>query len=326
MAAQKKYRTLLNKEMGLVFTAVLAIYLFFRSFDAFEIIYGFTREYEHFEIDEVVLLFLSLPLPFAWLAYRKSKRTEKEFQRRIALEQKMAQMHRMDSLGKLAGGVAHELSNQLLPVLTMAELMQKRFPENSEDRRKMDLIYMSARNANETIGKILAFSRDGDGQSATCDVAKVAMETKDIIAISCPLNISFSMQLGDGLGQVGLPDHELQSLLVNPAINAFDAIGLRNGAVSIEISALERQALVDLPDWQHDAAVLIKIQDDGPGMPQDVGRRIFEPFFTTKTVGEGTGLGMSLVHSHVSNAGGQIAVESAAGQGCIISIFLPPAN
>lgn len=326
MAALRKYRIFVNKETGLVFVATLALYLLFRSLDAFEALYELTREYEHLEVDEFVLLFLSLPLPFAWLAYRRSKRTEKEFQRRIELEQKIAQMHRMDSLGKLAGGVAHELSNQLLPVLTMAELLQKRFPEDSEDRRKMDLIYASARNANETIGKVLAFSRMDDGQSAVCDVAKVATETKDIIAISCPLNVSFSMRLADGLGEVGLPDHELQSMLVNPAINAFDAIGLRNGSVSIEISTLKHQMLGDLADWQHDTAVLIKVRDDGPGMTQEVSRRIFEPFFTTKTVGEGTGLGMSLVHSLVSNAGGQIEVESQTGQGCTISIFLPPAN
>lgn len=326
MTAIKKYRIFMNKETGLVFAAILAIYLFFRSFDAFETIYGFTREYEHFEVDEFVLLFLSLPLPFAWLAYRRSKRTEKEFHRRIALEQKLAQMHRMDSLGKLAGGVAHELSNQLLPILTMAELMQTRFPDDSEDRRKMNLIYTSARNANETIGKILVFSRKGDEQSAVCDVAKVARETEEIIAISCPLNVSFSMRLRNGLGEVCLPDHELQSLFVNPTINAFDAIGLHKGAVSIEVSLLDHQALGDLENWQHEAAVLIKIQDDGPGMSQEVVHRIFEPFFTTKTVGEGTGLGMSLVHSLVSNAEGQIKVESEAGQGCTISIFLPPAN
>ncbi len=324
-AGEKKQRLYIDLTIALGVSIVTLV--IFHIFDTFEGLYAFSRAYEHLEADELILVLLSMPLPVAWLAYRRFSDAEAEFSKRIKLEKALEQSRRMEAMGTLASGVAHEINNQLVPIITMAELLRDHTDKNNPDHRKLELIFSSASNAKKTVSKILAFSNAGDNQGRTSDAALVCVETEELLKISCPPNVSFSVRLADRLGKVPLAAHDLQSVLVNPVVNAFDALRDRDGdspgAVVVDVyrsNSNDTNAPNDLTEGSY---ICIRVADNGPGVPPENIKRVFDPFFTTKPVGSGVGLGMSVVYGLVKGVHGNVVLESKIDQGTICSIFLP---
>lgn len=312
-----------DRDLIAAVAACLLIFAMFHLFDTFEGIYAFTRAYEHLELDEFFLLLLSMPLPVAWLAYRRSNATEREFRKRLVLEKALAQSHKMESLGTLAGGVAHELNNQLLPVISMSEILRDDADQNSPQRRKLDLILSSASNAKQTVEKILAFSHGGEMHGTSADVAVICRETRDLLLVTCPPSVNLTMRLDEPLGRVGMPPHDLQSVIINPVVNAFDVLENGPGNVLIDASVVDSGEPPLWPGAQDGPYVRIRVHDTGPGMTPEVKERIFDPFFTLKPVREGVGLGMSIVYGLVKAAAGYVVVDTALGEGSVITVFLP---
>jgi two-component system cell cycle sensor histidine kinase/response regulator CckA len=233
-----------------------------------------------------------------------------ETERRV-LEQQLQHAQKIEALGQLAGGVAHDLNNALVPVLAMTELVLQDLPAGSSDRGLLQLVLAGAKRARELVGQILAFSRREQASRHEFDLTDIAGEALMMLRASIPSTIALVDHIEPALSMMGDPG-QLHQVLVNLVVNAAQAIGDRQGTVTVRA---ERES-----DGSH---IRLSVADTGCGMDGVTRERVFEPFFTTKEVGKGTGLGLSIVHGIVTNHGGTIAVESAPGQGTRFDILLP---
>jgi PAS domain S-box-containing protein len=261
------------------------------------------------------LLVIYRPLPAGgrlglWTDITAIKRAEVE---RRALEAQLHHSQRLEALGTLAGGAAHEINNALVPAVMLAKLMAKSQPEGSRERRNLELIHAGATRSRDLVKQILAFSRKG-GEGApqhAIDLASVLGQALGLMSATVPTSIRIVEALEPTPCVNGDPG-QLEQVVVNMITNAMHAIGDAHGAITVSLR----------PDGDGMHACL-SIADTGCGMDDATASRIFEPFFTTKPVGEGTGLGLSVVHGIIEAHGGRIEVKSALGQGSCFSVILP---
>jgi len=251
------------------------------------------------------------------------KEKDQEMQRRIELERVISHSNKLESLGTLASGMAHELNNQLLPVMTMAELVLDRMEKSNPEHRKMELVLASASNAKKTVSKILEFSRISGEMIGACEVAEVCRATKDVLEATCAANIRLTMDVDKHIGIVNIAKDDLQGVILNLCSNAFDSLGALAGDVAFEGSVIELDGTTDLSRLPVGTYAKISVRDTGSGMNANVRDRIFDPFFTTKPVGCGVGIGLSIVYRMIKQAGGEIQVESEQGQGSTFTVYLP---
>lgn len=312
-----------NNDIVITILFVAVIFGVFHFFDAFEKIHALTRRHEDWELDEFVLLLLALPLPISWLAYCRSREAVREATRRRELEKRQAHWHKLESLGTLASGMAHEINNQLLPVTTVAEIVRDQMADSDPNRQKMDLIIASAANARNTVSKITAFSRMPEGHSGTCEVTKACRAAEDVLRATCPPNARLAFHVEEGIGTVNMAEDDLQGAVVNLFSNAVDALDVESGDVSVMVCATKLGGERDPCGLPAGNYAKVTVRDTGVGIAPDVVDRIFDPFFTTKVVGKGVGLGLAIVQNEVRRAGGDIRIESGQGQGTTIAIYLP---
>jgi len=292
-------------------------------FDLFEVLYETTRAHEDWELDEFILLVLVMPLPLAWFAYRKANELSKEMENSLKLEQALAHSDKMKSLGVLAGGVAHEINNQLLPILSMAELARDSMEPSSKDHRKMEIILKSAQNAQHTVSKILLFSRNDERSKDSCDLVSTWNTLESVLRTICPANITLNISLNGAGGVIHMSDDDFQSIIVNLFSNAIDAIADELGTVLIQASVEKPENDGDLLTPKSCCTLKLKVADTGPGIDQEDRKRIFDPFFTTKAPGKGVGLGLSIIYSFIQEAGGAIVLDSEVKSGCQFNISIP---
>ncbi len=302
---------------------VLALFLLFHFIEAFELLYDLTREQEDWQADEFVLLFLALPVPLIWFSLRRITEARKAAGQRLMLEQSLSHSRKLESLGTLAGGVAHEINNQLTPVLSMSEMLLSHLDEADPARRKLELIQRGASRARETVLRIKEFSRSGERAQGNCNVAKTIEYTRELVTHFTPSSIQIDYQLQNVYGESPISCVDLEAVIINLFSNAIDAIG-QDRTGKIVLQAETRKLLVGpnnlLPEGVY---ACISISDTGCGIPEELQKRIFEPFFTTKDVGKGMGLGLSIIHSTLQRAGGDIQLRSEPGSGASFTIYLP---
>ena len=230
------------------------------------------------------------------------------------LYQQLLQAEKMAALGQTISGVAHELNNPLATILSWAE----RLAEKTLDppaRRGVDVILGEADRAARIVRNLLTFARKRQSTRRMIDVNQVVTDTLALRAYEHRLtNISVNAALASGLPQVFADPHQIQQVLLNLVINAEQAMLSANGRGSLVIRT-----------WHNsdDDAVVIEVNDDGPGIPVEVRTKIFDPFFTTKEVGKGTGLGLTVAYAIVQEHGGHIRVESRPGRGASFVVELP---
>ncbi|MEX0299128.1 MAG: sensor histidine kinase, partial [Kordiimonas sp.] len=302
---------------------LVVLYLIARSTDAFEFVYAVTRDYEHWDLDEIILLVLVSPIPLAWLALRKMRQVAKEVKNRLEYEQALAESSKMQSLGVLAGGVAHEINNQLLPILTMSELLHARLDKEGPNHRKAELILKAAQNTQETVAKILMFSRKDLEVKGEGDLSMIWGSIEDLLPALCPANVKLLFDVSDCKGLVPVSETDIQGVIVNLFSNAVDALGAASGTITITAVAGKRGDDNSLSKLKAENYVKIGVNDTGPGMETKIQEKVFDPFFTTKGPGEGVGLGLSIVYATVQQAEGQIVVSSELGQGTQFDVYLP---
>jgi two-component system cell cycle sensor histidine kinase/response regulator CckA len=227
----------------------------------------------------------------------------------------LLQAEKMAALGQTISGVAHELNNPLATILSWAERLSKKAPVDSQVRRGLEIILSESERAARIVRNLLTFARKRQTTRAMVDVNQVVRETLALRSYEQRVsNISVIDALAAGLPQVFADSHQVQQVLLNLMINAEQAM----------LSSHGRGILV-LRTW-HDAdreSVVLEINDDGPGVPDDVQPKIFDPFFTTKDVGKGTGLGLTVAYAIVQEHGGRIRLESQAGQGASFYVEFP---
>ena len=250
---------------------------------------------------------------------RKNAEAEKE-----RLETQLRQSQKMEAMGTLAGGIAHDFNNILGAILVYGELAQKAAPQGSVVRRYLDNVMHAGGRAKALVERILAFSRSGLGERGPVNVQAVIEETLELLAASLPPGVRLARRFDAGNAAVVGDATQLHQVAMNLCTNALQA--MENGGVlevvldRVEVPQRRRLSHGDLGPGNY---VRLCVSDTGSGIPPHVLDRMFDPFFTTKGVGEGTGLGLSLVHGIVADLGGGIEVRTTVGEGTTFTIWLP---
>jgi PAS domain S-box-containing protein len=232
----------------------------------------------------------------------------------------MARAQRLESIGTLAGGIAHDLNNVLLPILFSAELLLDD-ERDSERREDLSAIATAARRGAAMIRQLLAFARGSETHHTTVDLRSVVGEVVALIRETFPKSIAIEVVPTASACRVEGDATHLHQVLMNLCVNARDAMP-DGGRLVIELQTLPADRVPEAREGTEVCAI-VSVRDTGTGMTREVRERIFEPFFTTKAVGEGSGLGLSTSHALVRGHGGVITVESEVGVGSEFRVILP---
>ena len=258
---------------------------------------------------------------------RQLRRAEEAEAERARLEARLQQTRRLEALGTLAGGIAHDFNNILGAILGFGEMAQARAEAGSALARYVDQMMQSGVRARLLVKKILDFSRAGVAERAPVHLQAVVEEVVAMLMPSLPPGVHVATRLAAGDAAVVGDATELHQVAMNLCTNAVRAIP-DEGEVGV---TLERRALDAPRSLQHgdlapgEYACLV-VSDTGEGIAPDALARVFDPFFTTRKPGEGTGLGLSVVHGIVADLGGAIDVESEPGRGTRVAVWLPVAG
>lgn len=245
-----------------------------------------------------------------------------------SLEAQVREAQKMTAIGTLAGGIAHDFNNIIATILGNAELVRQDVEEIPAALVSIEEIRKAGIRGRDLVRQILSFSRRESVERVVMDLEPVVQEVARLLRSTLPAKLSLVVQCAPDVPRVLANEGQIKQILINIATNAMQAMRGQDGLIEM---VLEHSTLnADLPGGagKHgltagQQVLVITIRDNGPGMEASVLARIFEPFFTTKPVGEGTGLGMSVVHGIVQSHDGAITVQSAPGQGAAFCIYLP---
>ncbi|MDB6013588.1 MAG: sensor hybrid histidine kinase [Gammaproteobacteria bacterium] len=240
------------------------------------------------------------------------------------LETQLRQSQKMEAIGTLAGGIAHDFNNILGAILGYGELAQQQAASGSTLRRYLDNVMHAAERAKALVDRILGFSRSGLGERVPMNVQSVIEETLELLSASLPAGVRLEKRLEAGGAAVVGDATYLHQVAMNLCTNALHAME-HGGVLSVVLERvdLSGQQVLSRGTVPPGSYVRLSVGDTGSGIPPGVLERMFDPFFTTKGVGQGTGLGLSLVHGIVTELGGAIDVTTKAGKGTRFSIWLP---
>ncbi len=239
------------------------------------------------------------------------------------IENQFLQAQRMESIGALAGGIAHDLNNILAPMLTAVQILQLRM-KDKKSLHILETIEKNVKRGAEMVKQILAFARGVEGERIPLQLDHLLHEVQSILHETFPKSIEIEMDVAPCLWTVSGDATQLQQVLLNLCVNARDAMP-DGGKLSIKVSNKfvdENYARMHL-SASVGHFVLISVTDTGVGIPPEIKNKIFEPFFTTKEVGKGTGLGLSTVVGIVNSHGGFLNVVSTPGEGSRFEVYLP---
>ena len=242
------------------------------------------------------------------------------------LERQFLRVQRMESIGTLAGGIAHDLNNLLAPILMAVPLLEMQLsdPSNSKSQQWLDIIDSSARRGASLVKQVMSFARGIEGERSLLEVKHLIWEIKQIAEETFPKSVTLSTSVPSDLWAVCGDATQLHQILMNLSLNARDAMShgglLQIVAQYLEITEEFAQLHIDAHAGSY---VRITVSDTGSGIPPEIIDRIFDPFFTTKDIGKGTGLGLSTVMTIVKSHAGFITVSSHMGKGTDFHVYLP---
>ena len=249
-------------------------------------------------------------------------RLKEEVAERERAEASLRQSQKMEAVGQLTGGIAHDFNNMLTGIIGSLDMMRRRLADGRHDglERYLDTALHSAERAAALTHRLLAFARRQPLDPQPLDVAAVLKATAQLITHALPEKITLRLDIADGLPHALADANQLENAVLNLAVNARDA--MPDGG-SLVVSAMVPKG-DDIPgEAGSDDFILIKVADTGEGMPPEVLDKVFEPFFTTKPLGQGTGLGLSMVYGFAEQSGGTVRIHSAPGAGTSICLYLP---
>ncbi len=244
--------------------------------------------------------------------------------KRRRLEDQLRHAQKMEAVGRLAGGIAHDFRNQLTVIEGYCDLLGRKLPDSAELRRLLDRIATASRRSTVLTSKLLTFSRKHNLQPETVDLVQVILDMDQTIRLLMGPEISLTLEMEPESAPVWLDRDQLEQALLNLVTNARDAMP-SGGHLAVRIRSAGRgKAIESLTSHATSRDyVVLEFTDTGEGMAPEVVSRIFEPFFSTKEAGKGTGLGLSMVYGFVQQSGGDIDVTSRPGEGTTFTILLP---
>ena len=252
-------------------------------------------------------------------------RLEEETERRQRTERELRHAQRLQSLGQLASGAAHEFNNLLTPMLCLTEVVRDELADGAL-RDDLDAVIESCQRAAKLISNMLTLGRRAEAPRARVDLNELVDRAVQLLRATTPTTIELVYRApADRAVFVNAEPTQLHQVLLNLASNARHAIGDRPGAITIALDAIDLDGGTAASGTQLAPGryARVTLDDTGCGIDSTTLDHVFDPFFTTKVVGEGTGLGLSIVHGIIANHGGRIAVHSRVGHGTRFTIDLP---
>jgi PAS domain S-box-containing protein len=253
------------------------------------------------------------------LIFDISKQKEEERERRD-LQEQLQQSQKMEAIGTLAGGVAHDINNMLAAIMGLAGILRDSFETDSIHTQDVDDILAACRRGHDLTQNLLGFARRGKVRKMRLSLNTAVEEVVELLQRTISPRIEVKQELAESLGKVEGDPAQLNHVLVNLALNAADAMQGRG-----TLTFATRNVILDasVPDVKPGRYVSVQVTDTGTGMDEKTLEHAFDPFFTTKAPGEGTGLGLSMVYGTVQNHGGRVFIESEPGKGTTVTIQLP---
>jgi PAS domain S-box-containing protein len=251
---------------------------------------------------------------------------------RLSLEAQLRESQKMEAIGTLAGGIAHDFNNIIATILGNAHLALLDPGVNREIEVSLDEVCKAARRARDLVQQILSFGRREPTRRTPIDLNTIVEESARLLRATLPARLSLTAECQNGVPPVLADATQIQQVLINLATNAMQAMRGETGHIALRLDTvnLDQALVLKHPELRQlfkrhpGLTVRLTVQDDGRGMSKETVQHIFEPFFTTKPLGEGTGLGLSVVYSIVASHEGAIGVDSALGQGTSFHVYLGP--
>jgi PAS domain S-box-containing protein len=240
---------------------------------------------------------------------------------RKQIERQMLRTQRLESIGTLAGGIAHDLNNALAPIIISVEMLRSEYPLETQ---MLEIIQTSTKRAADMVKQLLTFAKGAEGMRTPLQLGRLVKEMKKIMEGSFPKNLKLKVQCDPKLPTVLGEATQLHQVLMNLCVNARDAMP-HGGTLTLEAMSqmVDATYASSVPDAKPGDYVALRVRDTGTGIPPEIIDRIFEPFFTTKGPDKGTGLGLSTVMGIIKGHDGFLQVQSQPGQGSTFTAFLP---
>lgn len=243
----------------------------------------------------------------------------------IQLEKQLRQAQKMEAIGVLAGGIAHDFNNILGAILGYADITRMSLAEGCDEYQNLQKIILASRRAQDLIKQILAFSRQSDFERTPLSWHLVVQEAVQLLRASLPKTIGIRLDLDKKSGLVLADATQLHQIVMNLCTNAFHAMREQGGQLEIMLKRVDTDEalLIAHPRLRFGSWVRLTVRDTGVGIAQQHIDHVFDPYFTTKPVGEGTGLGLSVVLGIVTQLDGIVEIQSEIGKGTLVDVWLP---
>ncbi|MCD4744000.1 MAG: cache domain-containing protein, partial [Desulfobacteraceae bacterium] len=247
---------------------------------------------------------------------------------KIELEEKLKQAQKMEAIGSLAGGIAHDFNNVLFSIIGFTELTIADMLKDGQNKSNLDQILIAANRAKEMVQHILAFSRQTKTEKKPVKIQSIIEEVVKLLKTSIPSTIELKVNIDKNCMPIFADTVQIHQVIMNLATNASHAMRKKGGVMKFTLKQkkISSDDLIRYPDLHTGTYVKLTVKDTGHGMSSEVMGKIFNPYFTTKKVGEGTGMGLSVVHGIILDHDGDVVAESKPGKGAIFHIFLPIAD
>lgn len=246
---------------------------------------------------------------------------------RIETERALRYAQKIDALGNLAGGIAHNMNNLLLPIMSLTDMTLRDLPEDSRARKRLEKVAEAAMKGKTLVQQIIDFSRRNTNEEGkiTRDLRTAVKEALDLVMVSVPSSINVTEDLGETELLAEINQDQITSMIMNVVSNAVDAFESRVGKMTISLSPEHVTASLakNVQNLHPGDYAKLTISDTGRGMDDRTLERVFDPFFTTKAVDEGNGLGLSTVLGIAEKHQGAVAISSAPDKGTTVTIYLP---
>lgn len=244
------------------------------------------------------------------------------------LEEQLRQSQKMEALGTLAGGIAHDFNNILGVILGYAEIIESGAEPDSGLDRRIGEISRAGRRARDLVTQILNFSRQGPQERHAMTLAPLIKEALKLLRSSVPTNVEIISRMETDQDQVMADATQMHQILLNLCGNASHAMQETGGTMTVTLADVRGDDPALPPDdlGKPERFVRLTVSDDGPGVDPEVAERVFDPFFTTKRQGEGTGMGLAMVHGIVKRHDGYVVLDNRPGRGAAFHVFLPKSS
>lgn len=245
--------------------------------------------------------------------------------KQMLMESRLQNTRKMEAIGNLAGGVAHDFNNILGGIIGYAQLIKKYSSRESKIYPYVEQILKASERATGLVRQILLFSRKTETEKMPVDMGVIAKEVIELLRASIPSTIEIRHHFKDDLNPISADQNQIHQVFMNLCSNAAYAMKAGGGCLEITLDAVvvTKEGETGLEDLTKGDYVRLSISDTGHGMNEEILKKIFDPYFTTKEIGEGSGLGLATVHGIVKDHGGIIRVESREGAGTVFHLYFP---